>query len=136
MRSGGKLARHTGLRRFARLPQVRKEPRRPAGWLLSSGQPEPEKPDPVYLARVRTLPCLALTIFGHRCGGPVQAHHAGEHAAGKKAPDSTAVPLCLGGHMELHDFRGPFRDYTRTRIRNLENLWIELTRKRLGWKES
>lgn len=133
MKSGGKIARYTSMQRFARMPQRRTEPRRPALWMTSSGQAEEQKQDPVYVAKVRALPCIARSIFGHRCLGDVQAHHAGEHSAGKKAPDSTCVPLCMGGHRDLHELRGAFRDYTRVRIRELENRWIADTQRELGY---
>lgn len=35
--------------------------------------------------------------FG-RCGGAVEAHHAGERARDRKAPDDTCIPLCYEHH--------------------------------------
>ena len=44
-----------------------------------------------YLAWIRTLPCLV-------CGRASEAHHTGPHGLGKKADDSTAIPLCTEHH--------------------------------------
>jgi hypothetical protein len=44
-----------------------------------------------YLDWIRSLPCLV-------CGRPAEAHHTGPHGLGKKADDSTAIPLCTEHH--------------------------------------
>jgi hypothetical protein len=53
--------------------------------------------------------------------GPVQAHHAGPRAFGQKAPDVTAVALCLGCHAALHDVRGFFHIMGKTERRE----WLD-----------
>lgn len=65
---------------------------------------------------VKTLPCLlasGLPPFsdlwrggepGH-CGGAIEAHHAGQHAGFRKAPDDTCIPLCDHHHDALTDRR-------------------------------
>jgi hypothetical protein len=42
---------------------------------------------------VKGLPCLML-----RCEGPIEADHAGRRGAGRKAHDSTCIPLCRYHH--------------------------------------
>jgi hypothetical protein len=49
-----------------------------------------------YLDWVRSLGCLI-------CDRPSEAHHAGEHGFGRKAPDRTAIPLCWEHHREGKD---------------------------------
>ena len=41
-----------------------------------------------YLQFVRSLPCCKCGRF------PVEAHHAGDRAYGRKAEDRSAIPLC------------------------------------------
>jgi len=69
------------------------------------------KPEPRYLAWLRTLPCVC-------CGGPggVAHHQHGEKGTmkgmGLRAPDSTAVPLCERCHNGWHAM-GHFSGRTR-----------------------
>lgn len=42
------------------------------------------------------------------CGGITEAHHAGVHGLGQKAPDDTCIPLCSHHHRCLTDRRGVF----------------------------
>ena len=123
MKSGGKLSRYNGLQRFARLPQVRKEPRRSS-----------REHDSVYLAKVRTLTCCVarLGMQPHSCMGTVVAHHAGTHGMGQKCADSQTIPLCSLAHSCLHDFRGPFAGWTRSRMREWEDARITETQCALG----
>ena len=65
--------------------------------------------DPAYLASVRQLPCL-LGVPGVHCYGRTHAHHAGRGSMGKKAPDDTAVPLCLKHHQDWHGASGYFKE--------------------------
>ena len=54
--------------------------------------------DSRYLQWVRTLPCAV-------CGTArnVEAAHTGAHGLGQKAPDSTAIPLCVAHHRTAND---------------------------------
>jgi hypothetical protein len=57
--------------------------------------------DPDYLAWIRALPCAVQDDEipgGSPCGGPITAHHAGDHGSSQKAPDRTAIPLCFEHH--------------------------------------
>lgn len=72
--------------------------------------------DPAYVDWIRRQRCLAIGMEGHRCKGPVQAHHAGSRVGrpvvkggDRRAHDRTAIPICLQAHTELHDASGPFR---------------------------
>lgn len=128
MKSGGKLARYTSLARFTRMPQVRKEPRRPA---LAFAGTEPAR-DPEYLTRVRELPCCAIGLAKHSCMGPRISHHAGRHAAGVKCSDYEAISLCSLAHTNIHDLNGCFRGYTREQVRAFEDAAIAETQRVLG----
>lgn len=59
---------------------------------------------PEFVAWVKRQPCLV-------CGEhPVDPHHAGQRAYGRRAHDETCVPLCPAHHREWHDCTGFFRD--------------------------
>lgn len=73
--------------------------------------------DLAYLAWVHTQPCAARGVAGHRCDGPIEADHAGERPAGRKADDATCIPLCMLGHRQRTDFAGPFRAWDRETMR-------------------
>ena len=129
MLNRSKLSRYTGLARFKRMPQVRKEPRRLALWMG-------DRPDlasqPEYLARVRELPCCAIGRPRHTCMGPRIAHHAGVHAAGKKCSDFETISLCSLAHTCLHEFKGPFFNWSRASMRQWEDACITETQRVLG----
>jgi hypothetical protein len=122
MKSGGKLARYTSLRRFARVPRVRTEPRR------SSRERDPE-----YMERVRQLPCAAQ--FLHECYGAIHAHHAGERGLGQKADDHTSIPLCLEAHSNWHDANGCFRGWTKEQRAEWATQMIAITQHVLGYRK-
>jgi len=46
---------------------------------------------------VKGLPCLMQDVWG-RCEGPIEADHAGPRGVGRKAHDSTCIPLCRYHH--------------------------------------
>jgi len=46
---------------------------------------------------VKRQPCLMRGVWGS-CSGPVEADHAGRRGAGRKAHDSTCIPLCRYHH--------------------------------------
>ena len=71
---------------------------------------EKAKPDPAYIARVRTLPCCVCEAFGETQTTPTAAHHPihGRFCQ-RKVPDRMAIPLCAdhhqhggGGKVALH----------------------------------
>ena len=72
------------------------KPKRRQKLVRSGGVP----PNPKFLAFVRTLPCILVDHFNHRCGGgPIEAAHIGlGPGMGQKAPDETAVPMCPVAH--------------------------------------
>jgi hypothetical protein len=108
-------ARHVGL---ARTPMKR--------------SPRKATDDPAHLALVRTLPCSAIAMDGHHCDGPKQAHHAGRHGVGMRCPDRQAICLCMAGHSELHELRGPFKNWRREQVREWEDVQILCTLVALG----
>lgn len=52
---------------------------------------------------VKRMPCLMAGVWG-TCSGPIEADHAGLRGIGRKAPDSTVIPLC---HYHHHSGRFP-----------------------------
>jgi hypothetical protein len=50
-----------------------------------------------YMLWVKRQPCLMRRVWG-TCTGPVEADHAGRRPVGRKAHDSTCIPLCLYHH--------------------------------------
>jgi hypothetical protein len=84
--------------------------------------------DPVFLAWVRTRPCVAAYLG--RCRGAIQAHHAGARGLGQKCRDDESIPLCDGHHDLFHD--GPVSDWpacwaTREERRDWIRMTISLT---------
>ena len=93
------------------------------------------KPDPAYLALVRTLPCVIGLHFGEPCRGPIEAHHTiCERYGQRKTPDRDAIPLCVLHHRGgdgIHGQKatwiarfGPdtaFIDATRDKITSMRN---------------
>lgn len=85
--------------------------------------------DLVHLDLVHRLPCYAAsTIPGHVCEGGIEADHAGARPLGRKAHDDTAIPLCSLAHRQRTDFSGPFRSWTKDRMREWLARGIELAR--------
>lgn len=101
MKRGAPLGRSTPLRRKRWMR--RRPPRR-----LRTG-------DPVYLALVRTLPCVARELTA--CSGPHEAHHAGRRGIGQKSKDRETCSLCRSHHRHFTDHTGPFRGWTRAQRR-------------------
>lgn len=62
------------------------------------------------------------------CGGRVQADHMGERAFGKKADDTTCVPICRNHHGERTDYRGVFKNWTKVEMRQFCDWAINWTR--------
>lgn len=71
--------------------------------------------DPEYLAWMHTLPCVACWLCGSgevqafpgdgdtiatEQGTPTEAAHVGPRGLSQKAPDRTAIPLCVNCHRE------------------------------------
>ena len=54
--------------------------------------------DSRYLQWIRTLPCAVC-----RTTRNIEAAHTGAHGLGQKAPDSTAIPLCVTHHRTAND---------------------------------
>lgn len=88
------------------------------------------------MAWCKTLPCAVVKLdvlegpagrLGRMllCDGPVEAHHAGEHGVGQKAPDDTVVPLCVLHHKELTDRRGCFAGWPPHALKEWELALIE-----------
>jgi hypothetical protein len=50
-----------------------------------------------YMLWVKRQPCLMRGVWGC-CSGPVEADHAGPRGVGRKAHDSTCIPLCRYHH--------------------------------------
>lgn len=74
--------------------------------------------DRAYLDAVHRLPCWAyLTIEEHICAGPIEADHAGARPLGRKADDSTCIPLCQLAHRQRTDWTGPWKKWDKAAMR-------------------
>lgn len=116
------LRSRTPLERSTPLPRRRATPRR-----------SDRQRDRAYLLRVKGLPCL-LDGTGC-CWGSIEADHAGPRPYGRKADDSTAIPLCTQHHRERTDYSGFFAGFTAVEMRVWCDRAIEETRATLEWKE-
>ena len=76
------------------------------------------KPNRAYLAAVRELPCVICEAFGELQSSPTTAHHpiCGRYGT-RKAPDTTAIPLCCGHH------QGDF-DTSKIAIHRERKAWV------------
>lgn len=59
------------------------------------------------------------------CRGPIEAHHAGEHAGWQKALDDTVLPLCDHHHDCLTDRRGVFAGWPKFSLKRWELAAVE-----------
>jgi hypothetical protein len=83
--------------------------------------------DPVYLRRVRALPCCACPEMRG-----IQAHHSTSgRGIGQKASDHDAMPLCVACHNAFHAGKGMFRDWDRMRRREWQAEMVRRTRELL-----
>jgi hypothetical protein len=83
--------------------------------------------DTTYLLWVKTLRCSARGVPGHECAGVIEADHAGRRPLGRKCDDDQAVPHCALAHRQRESFAGPFRGWTRERMRAYLDAAIEET---------
>lgn len=84
--------------------------------------------DRVYLAWVRTQPCLFRG--GHRCQGRVEAHHTGRRPLGRKCDDREGVPLCSRAHRDWEHAAGVFKGLDQTDRRQWARRAIAYTQAR------
>ena len=99
--------------------------------------------DPEYLQIVRGLACCApppmrpsdpahfMNISReewNRHEGPVEADHAGQRPVGRKADDSTAIPMCRRHHRMRTDYSGCFAGWDAARMRAWCDQQIAATR--------
>jgi len=101
------------------------------------GQRRPKaKPEPAYLAKVRTLPRVICEAFGEPQLSPTTAHHPiHDRHEQRKRPDATAIPLCDGHHqafwdrskISIHEEPNEWRDRY-----GADHEYIEVTQDRLG----
>lgn len=55
--------------------------------------------DPKYLEFIRHEFCIVGMEHGSEgCSRVTEAHHAGDHGYAQRAPDRTALPLCISHH--------------------------------------
>lgn len=84
--------------------------------------------DLAYRRRVAALPCC-------RCGAPPPSqvhHHTAHRGLGQRSSDLYAMPLCHGHHMQLHSLSGPFRGFTKERLRAWQSRMAAITADRLA----
>lgn len=81
---------------------------------------------------VKGLPCAAMILPGHVCSGEIHAHHPRMPGASRKSHDSIVMPICQGGHADLHALAGAFRGWTRDLRRNFEIDRVRQVQRYLG----
>jgi hypothetical protein len=87
------------------------------------GQP-PERKDEAVLAFARRRRCACCNR-----PPPSHAHHPRTGAGiGIKSHDAGVIPLCLGGHSDLHSLAGAFKGWNRARLREWEARCNEILR--------
>lgn len=69
-----------------------------------------------YMLWVKRQPCLMRGVWG-TCSGRVEADHAGRRGAGRKAHDSTCIPLCHCHHQASRFPRAWTQDQRRAWLR-------------------
>jgi hypothetical protein len=76
--------------------------------------------DPEYTEFLRGNRCH---MTGHGdCIGAVHVHHAqGRKGLGTRNHDHDGKPLCTGHHTQRHSLSGPFKGWTKERIRAWES---------------
>jgi hypothetical protein len=81
---------------------------------------------PLYLKRVRQLPCA-------NCGRPApnEAHHRTGAGMARRAHDHDAMPLCRRCHHDLHALAGSFKTFDRAMLRSWQDDKAHATRERL-----
>lgn len=67
--------------------------------------------DKAFITAVRQMLCRVCATR------PVQAHHSGPRAYGRRAHDRTAIPLCLQHHTDWHAASGHFKTWDKARRR-------------------
>lgn len=69
------------------------------------------------MAFVRWCHCALVADEKFPCAGRVEADHAGDRPKGKKAPDTTCIPLCHRHHRHRTDYVGHFKGWDARRMR-------------------
>lgn len=87
--------------------------------------------DVEYMVWVRRQTCCASYLGV--CRGPVEADHAGRRGVGRKADDTTCIPLCRYHHRCRGSFSGVFRVWDKARMRN----WLDAMIKwyQIRWRQ-
>lgn len=82
---------------------------------------------PLYRTNLSIGMTLATWLGGDidGCYGPTEAHHAGSHGLGQKAPDRTCVPLCASHHRALTDRTGVFSRWPSGALKTWELAAVE-----------
>ena len=84
--------------------------------------------DAKHLARVRQLPCL---FEGSECDGPMDAHHRTGSGMALKSNDRSTMPLCRAHHMHRHQLSGPFKGWSKLKVKTWELEMVAQTLSRL-----
>ena len=95
---------------------------------LAFPRPARRMHDKAYLAKVHDLPCY---LSGADCAGPIEADHMGERLSGRKADDTTVVPLCKLHHAQRHHGARIFRTMTKLEMRAWKQRAIADTQRRI-----
>ena len=115
--------------------RVGRVPDGPPGSSAAAGEALIPMKDPKHLKALRAMPCAVPTHIGIRtcyppldedvCSGPIDAHHPTGSGLALKASDHDAMPLCHKHHMNFHDARGVFRNWTKEQRRDWQRQMSE-----------
>lgn len=84
--------------------------------------------DPAYLDRVRHQQCCSPSgCRARRC----EAHHSTGSGMGLRAHDHESMPLCARHHYDFHALSGPFKGWTKERLKQWQREQVAATRRRL-----
>jgi hypothetical protein len=118
-----------------RSPLKRKRPMRRTKRSAYARRPR----DTAFMLWVKTLLCAVeeewplFPVKPTPCDGVIEADHMGARGLGRKADDSTCVPMCSNHHRERSDHAGTFRAMTKEQLRTwrgramlrTQTLWAE-----------
>lgn len=100
---------------------ARKEPK-PRRWKPKREHTDEES---AWLDAIHREPCVGIADFpGHVCwspdaDNPIDASHVGPRGGiARKGPWTNTIPKCRRLHMQLHALSGPFKGWTRERLRS------------------
>lgn len=83
---------------------------------------------PALTDELRRAPCCTCNRRGCEPHHPTKDRFRSPRGADRRAHDVFAIPLCHRCHMALHALGGPFKGWTRKRMRDWESDWQKIYR--------